>query len=287
MKKIIKSAFQITLFASVLSITSCQQNDLLPQQSAPEASARIAAGELISTIPTIYRLTRQNAKVLTYDAKGRVSTSTDDEGASTFTYGYNLITRKRNDNTEKTDYFLDGSGRCIKSITSFPTVASNLPKMIIYEYNNQGKLSQTYELGAPTAKTNYAYNRLGDLTSITYHNADGTVASVNSYFYQMRSEELLSNTYALNPDNNGYLDADLAIFGKFYDHFYKRMVEENKLNGPTLALWNDVTYSYTLNSDGVPTKRVVKTAHPGYADWTFDINYTYQATKLNIGSAAK
>jgi hypothetical protein len=274
------------MLAALLSVTSCQKADLLPQPNHNGANASMASTDLVVTTPSIYRLTQQDQKTLTYDAKGKLIKSASDEEAWGITNGYHFIRRKRLDNIAVTDHYLDSKGRCIKSITTYPGIAGKLPDTIIYEYNTQGKLSESYCLAAPSATVSYAYNRMGDLSSITYHKADGSISARYSYFYQLNlSEPLLGNTYALNPDVNESLDQDLAIYGKFYNHFYRRMVEENAWNEPVLAMRYDRSFYYTLNSDGVPTKRTVKVKNPGYAGYnTYANNYTYQVTNLTISN---
>ncbi len=61
-----------------------------------------------------------------------------------------------------------------------------------YEYNAQGKLSRryTYTMDAPTRTIDFAYNRMGDLVSISYYNADRTISIVHSYFGSAKNRVL-------------------------------------------------------------------------------------------------
>jgi len=272
----------LSLTITLLSITACQKEELQPS-TLQGATARVATTDLVATMPSFYRLIKQNLKTLTYDSKGRLIKTVDDEGAWDITYSYQFIRRKRVDNLQVTDYFLDANGRCIKSVTTYPGIAAKPPYILIYVYTPQGRLSKLYNQVSPSATVDYAYNRVGDLTSITYHKWDGSILDRFTYAYQFNLYDLLlDNTYALNPDAYATLDPDLAIYGKFYNHFFRREVKVSSYNSSVLDLQYDKSFYYTLNSDGVPTQQKVKVSYPGYAAYTYTNNYTYQVTPLTL-----
>jgi hypothetical protein len=281
-KKIYKSIRPLCLFVALLSLASCQKDDILPELTKQGENDRTQASDLIATMPTFYRLIQLDQRTLTYDTKGRLLTAVDDEENWSFTYGYHLITKKRSNNMEKVDYFLDGSGRCTKAVRSLVGVPYNLANTTIYEYNTLGKLSRRYTLDAPTRSIDFAYNRMGDLISITYFNADRTISAIHSYFYQLSAiDPLLPNTYPLNPESDEFLDANLPIYGKFYNHFFKRILREDTYDFPyILVARSDTRFQYTLNSDGVPTYR--KVFLYGNPTPIHTNVYNYQVTMLQI-----
>ena len=84
--------------------------------------------------------------------QGKLATAVDDEEDWVFTYGYHLLTKTRTNNQENRRY--------------------------------------TYTMDAPTRTIDFAYNRMGDLVSISYYNADRTISAVHSYFGSAKNRVL-------------------------------------------------------------------------------------------------
>lgn len=172
-----------------------------------------------------------------------------------FTYAPQLITASRLQyGTPSTEYkyTLDGSGRCIQSVTD---------KTYIYEYNASGQLTKFYNKYQPNERREFTYTTDADgwkksLSIVKFYDELGAKTKQLAFSYGATG---ILDKHPLNPDVlPAGVSKYLPIFGNFNTYLVKTLIEDKYLPNGQKASSNTYLYTYTLDYVGKAKKITVK-----------------------------
>ncbi|HMK24749.1 MAG TPA: DUF4595 domain-containing protein [Chitinophagaceae bacterium] len=203
-------------------------------------------------------------EIFEYDAAGRVTKADEvHDDLHTFTYGVNTFTmkaiRKSDNNRVVADLSgtLDAKGRMV-TVTGIQQYSQNNPQTVLfnYEYNADGylvKLTKDFSTNADL-KYEFSYTN-GDLMEAKYFENGVYMHSIIYEYYLDKPEKTeLTPHCTLSPQVT-------KLEGKPNAHLIKnaKLVYANNVQG-----WSDV-FSYDLDAEGYPVKRVISNA---FSTWT-------------------
>lgn len=269
MKLVTKKATFFAALAMVISMVSCQQ-DNVPTPIVPDPASAQALREGISAnLPKIYQLVKHGDATLSYNADGKlkkVSMGANVRGSYltniTYAYAANSIVATISRNGKDVSvitYSLDAnSGQCYESNqTDYIPLGTNAVQeketVLSYLYNTKGQLLSVTDKNAPNSKTLFGYNGAGDINKISFYGYSGNAPGPNLLaestlsYEQFGGDPVQDDLSPVNCEQANFTDPYLKIFGKPGKHLLKMVTEKATPGGKY--------YNYTLNSDGYVTAK--------------------------------
>lgn len=233
---------------------ACQtenENTLTPQAPATESDRNARTSTATGA------LTKDGNIDLTYNSQNQTLLSKEfsPNFYYDFTYAPQLITATRLQyGTPSTEYkyTLDGSGRCIQSVTD---------KTYIYEYNASGQLTKFYNKYQPNERREFTYTTDADgwkksLSIVKFYDEQGAKTKQLAFSYGATG---ILDKHPLNPDVlPAGVSKYLPIFGNFNTYLVKTLIEDKYLPNGQKASSSTYLYSYTLDYVGKAKKITVK-----------------------------
>lgn len=280
MKRITLTGNLLKVFALVAMLASCQNEDVMTQQSQSD----ITTNDRNAKITFTPQLLKEGANELEYYGdydvnRGKLKKLTNiPEGAYTeYQYsGQSVIAQRRNIATQaliyQVTYQLDASGKCVESFST----ETNKP--LKYEYGQPGRLTKVYNKNNPNERIEFGYEQSNStsLKNIVFYNQSNTATKEVNYSYVVQGGgSAAENKYPTNPDALGVSSKYLPIFGVIQSYLPNFESTKNlPWNGEAFAGY---TLTYAFNSSGYP-KTITATSNMGNS--TITTNRTYTTPKL-------
>lgn len=281
-----------------LSVFSCQKNSLVDPEPTPAQTSTVAqnqvAGASFGTLKK-YRLIQFGEQTLTYYPDGRIKrvlfgpdVAGNDHYRQSYSYsagilaGSGMIEKSSSRSVLKPGdmwetYWYDSNGHIYKYKQQVDIgnnqVQNNFSTLT---YNAKG---QTTDIVFGTGRVHYDYNADGDLTKVTFLDAQLVPTETHTLSYvPTNGGTPVNDLYPLHSEWMAPFDRYMPYFGQPSKHLVQSVVIK-RLYNPNNPQTN-VFYSYIRNADGYVTQR--KTYHQlgGVAIET--MQYNYEVTLFNI-----
>ena len=276
MKRITLNGNLLKGMALAALLAGCQNEDLITQNPQTVITSDDHNAKTIFTP----QLLKEGANELEYYGdydvnRGKLKKLTNvPEGAYTeYQYTGQTITAKRkniytNASIYQVTYQLDGSGRCVESLSSETNKTSK------YEYGPSGRLTKIYNKLNPAERIEFGYEQsaVTSLKVITLYNQAGTATKEINYNYMVQGGgSAAENKYPTNPDAFGVTSKYLPIFGILQSYLPNFESTKNlPWNGEAFAGYS---LTYTFNTTGY-AKTITATSNMGGSPTTTSRTYT-------------